>query len=299
MDGNDAAVVQHSDLVAQPHDLGEFCRDQKNGCALITLLDDLVVDVFNRGNIDAPRGLAGNQQIWLIVDLACNDDFLDIAAGHGTDRGLFAGSFDVIFLDQFLCKLPNPIPAQQCAEPELPALVETDQQVLCDGLAEAGAAQIAVVRDIADALLAKFCGRDTGDIFAVIVDLAAAGLQETGQRINQFSLSVALHARDPKDLALVNGKRNVFNFQRVFLIAHAQTPNFEDRFIGMGLLRALQLGIELAPNHQFGDLLRRCLRSFQRPNGPTTAQDRNMVGDLHDLANLMRDQNDRIAVVDQ
>ena len=67
----------------------------------------------------------------------------------------------------------------------------------------------------------------------------------------------------------------------------------------MGLLRALQLGFELAPNHQFGDLLRRCLRSFQRPNGPTTAQDRNMVGDLHDLANLMRDQNDRIAVVDQ
>ena len=105
----------------------------------------------------------------------------------------------------------------------------------------------------------------------MIVDLAAAGLQEAGQRIDQLSLSVALHARDPKDLALVNGKRNVFYFQRVFLIAHAQIPNFEDRFIGLGLLRALQLGIELAPNHQFGDLLRRCLRSFQRPNGPATA----------------------------
>ncbi len=77
---HDLAVEHHRDPVGERQDLVQLDGDQQDRLALIAQGDDLLVDEFDRADIDAARRLADQQQVGVALDLAGQHDFLLVAA---------------------------------------------------------------------------------------------------------------------------------------------------------------------------------------------------------------------------
>ena len=75
------ALVDDGDPVGKGQDLVELLADQQDGRAALALLEQQPVDVLDRANIQAARGLHGDHQSWPGLDLARQDQALQVAAG--------------------------------------------------------------------------------------------------------------------------------------------------------------------------------------------------------------------------
>src|SRR5687768_15428843 len=73
-DVDDRALEHHGDPVAERGDLLELGRDDEHGRALVALLDDAVVDVLDRADVDAPRRLRRHDQLEGPRELTRGDD---------------------------------------------------------------------------------------------------------------------------------------------------------------------------------------------------------------------------------
>jgi hypothetical protein len=63
----------------QGADFVQVFGDQQGGQAITALLEELVVDVFGRPNIDPTRRLGGDQHPWLAGQFPGQDQLLNIA----------------------------------------------------------------------------------------------------------------------------------------------------------------------------------------------------------------------------
>ena len=88
--GDDPAAEHHQDAVGQRHDLVELGRDDQHADALVARLDDALVDVFDRADVEAARRLRGDHQLDVARQLAADDQLLLVAArkvvGEAEDR---------------------------------------------------------------------------------------------------------------------------------------------------------------------------------------------------------------------
>ena len=121
---------------------------------------------------------------------------------------------------------------------------------------------------------------------------------ETAENLQQLSLAIAGHAGDADDLARANVEGNAANTFDLVDIDHAQVAHLKDGFAGLrrGLVDLQQ---DLAADHQLGQFLGRGFGGFDGCHHLAAPHDADIVGVLHDLAQLVGDQDDGLALIPQ
>src|ERR1044071_5442571 len=80
--GDDLALVDHERAIAERAYLLELERDQQDRAALVALLDQASVHELDRADVEAARGLGGDQHLGVGGQLAGDDHLLLVAAGQ-------------------------------------------------------------------------------------------------------------------------------------------------------------------------------------------------------------------------
>src|SRR4051812_44474201 len=78
---DDSTGADHENPIAEIENLIKIERDEQNAARFISLSHQLLVDEFNRANIETTGRLDGEQDIRLTVELAGDDQLLLIATG--------------------------------------------------------------------------------------------------------------------------------------------------------------------------------------------------------------------------
>ena len=100
---HDLTLVHNKDAVGQVHDLVQLQADEENSLAFIALGHDLLVDILDRADVQAAGGLDSYQQVGVFIDLAGDNGFLLVAAGHATgDRDGTLAAAHVVLFDEAL-----------------------------------------------------------------------------------------------------------------------------------------------------------------------------------------------------
>ena len=89
------AVKHHGNPVRERQDFVKFHADQQDRFARVTQGDNLLVDEFNRANINSARRLADQQNIGVVLNIAGQNDLLLVAAGKALGIQARIGGADV------------------------------------------------------------------------------------------------------------------------------------------------------------------------------------------------------------
>ena len=155
-----------------------------------------------------------------------------------------------------------------------------------------------VLRHQGDALLPDLPLGDAQDVLAVHRDGAGVGDVQVEEHIHQLLLAVALHARDAQDLAPAEGEGDLVQHFLAPLVDVFQIPDPENLLLGLGLV-LLDFQHDVAAHHQAGDLLGGHVFGLVDAHGLAAPEDGHAVGDLHDLVELMGDEDQRISLIFQ
>jgi len=77
---DDSAFVKDEDAIGERQNLLQLERDEQDGFTFVSLLDEALVDEFDRTDVEPARRLSGDQQARVAVDLARQHDLLLVAA---------------------------------------------------------------------------------------------------------------------------------------------------------------------------------------------------------------------------
>ena len=212
------------------------------------------------------RGLAGRMSYFSIFSLASATDGVDVE-----ERAVQILRLVVIAEDRIL------------------VLLEGEHQ----------ADMVAVLRHMGEAAVAQLAGigdADDVDRLAVEHDPAGHGAADAGDRLDQLGLAVAGDAGDADDLAGAHVEGDVVDHGDAARILDRQVLHRKLDRAGMGLA-LLDAQQHAAADHQLGELLDGGLRGLARRHHRALAHDRHVVGDRHDLAQLVGDQHDRLALL--
>ena len=136
-----------------------------------------------------------------------------VAAGHtaGDGRRALAGA-DVILLDEPQGVGSDGLALQKTsAVDKLRLKVALEHHVVLQGEVQHQAVLVAIFGDVADAGGGTLADGGVGDVLPLEHDFAPLGLLQTGETVDQLSLSVAVNAGDADDLPCSDGKTHVPN----------------------------------------------------------------------------------------
>ena len=109
-------------------------------------------------------------------------------------------------------------------------------------------------------------------------------------------MSAACNARDAEDFAAVGDKADVVQLGHTLAVPAGQPGDRQPR-LRIDRLRSVNIQRNLASDHHFGQLAFIGFRCLDRRDMLSFAQDRDHIGDFHHLIQLMRDDDDRLAVL--
>ena len=294
---HDLSVEHHGDAVRQCQDLFQFDGHKQDRLATVAQRHDLLVDEFDCTNVHAARGLPDQQQVGIALDFAGQHDLLLVAArkvlGRKTRvRGPDVKAFHLacgILADRGVVHKPASAIGRVVVIAEggvLPSLIIHDQTFT-----------LAVLRHMGDparpARLSVGPGARGVQRLAVQMNPAGAGLV-SAQHFEQFGLPVTRDTRDAQHLARAHLKVDppqpfhtlVVHDAQVFHVEHDVTRG------GGGLVHPQQ---HLAPDHQFGQFGGLGFGGLYRGRHFAPPHDADGIGDFHDLAQLVGDQDDGFA----
>ena len=116
-----------------------------------------------------------------------------------------------------------------------------------------------------------------------------------GKRLEELALAVAGDAGDADDLARMDREGRVRDAQHAAGVDHGEILDLEHRRAGRALA-LLDLQQHAPADHRLGELRRRGLGGHEGGDHLAPAHHRDPVGDRHDLAQLVGDQDDRLAL---
>ena len=127
------------------------------------------------------------------------------------------------------------------------------------------------------------------------LDFAALHRLQTGNGLQQLLLTAARDARDAEDFAAVYREAHVPNGAAAVL-AFGREASDEQARGGVHGRVALDVQADLFADHHFGQLALAGLGGFHRAHALALAQNRHAVGNGEHLVQLMRDDDDGLAV---
>ncbi len=246
-------------------------------------------------DIDATGRVGGDQQDRIAAHLAADDQLLLIASGQCPGQGVDAGGTDVVVVDDPLRVLAGAGPVDPWTfDNRRPRLVAEDA-VFPERRVEQQPVTVPVLGDVADAGLAELARMPVGDILGPERDRAGGGDAHPHDGLDELRLAIALDAGDAEDLALADRERDVREEVAAEFIGQRDVLQVELDVIGDGRLGRLRRG-KLRPDHELGELAlgrgMRVSRAYRR----ATAHDGDVIGDREDFVELVRDEEDRVAV---
>ena len=136
-----------------------------------------------------------------------------------------------------------------------------------------------------------------GQFSALHGDPAGAARHAAKSR-QQFRLPIARHPGNAKDFPRADVKADPFQPLHPVIVLHAQVLHRQNHIAGRG--RGLgHLQQNLAAHHQLGQRLGAGLGGFHRGHHRAAPHDADIVGRLHDLAQLVGDEDHRLALIFQ
>jgi branched-subunit amino acid transport protein len=267
----------------------------------LAMVQQLGVDRFDGADVDAAGRLADQHQLRLGRDFARDHDLLLVAAREQADTQVRIIRTHVEGLQQMRAALGDGLEVEQA-----PAVFHTvlvaehgvlhHREILDDAVAQA------VFRHVADAEVAEGGGQAVGiraaperKRFAFEFDLARRRQAHARQDFHQFALAVARDAGNRHDFARTHGEVDVgqqLDAVRVFQLQARDLEHRRARIEGF----ARQVAFDRAADHHVGQLLFRRLGGGHGARHAAGAQHRHLVGDVHDLLQLVGDQDDGLAL---
>ena len=234
----------------------------------------------------------------MLVDLAGNDGLLLVAAGHAArrcDRALARAH--VVLLDQALSVGADVLAAQEAGlVGEFGFKIALEHHIVLKRIVEHEAVLVPVLRDMAHAHETALPDGRVGNILALKRDFAAHGRLQTGQGVDKLRLAVAVDTGDADDLARADTERHVFDGV-VLMDLGGDRQVLDGQDLAARLERAFfHVEADVSADHHGRQLLRRGIRGFDRADALALAQDGDAVGDLHDLVQLVGNEEDALAL---
>src|SRR5690606_7543801 len=201
--GHDFTFIHHRNPVRQGQYLVQIRRDQEHRLALVADVNQQVADGGGGGHVQAPRGLAGDDQGRRLAELAADHQLLLVAAaqaahGRRERRGHdLEPADDVPGVPAHLAPVDRPEHAP--AEPGL--VVDAEDAVFQHGKLGHHAQAVPVLGHVGDAHAVELPRALAVDWLAEKVYPAPGDGPETRKGLNELRLPVAGDARDGEDLA--------------------------------------------------------------------------------------------------
>ena len=155
---------------------------------------------------------------------------------------------------------------------------------------------MAVGRHVGDLCLVQLPRRVAGDVLAIERDRAGGRLAQPDDRLDQLVLAVPGHPGDPEDLAGADLEVDApltICWPRSSLGGQALDVEH-----GRGRMRDASVHdqLDLAADHQLGQVVLVGLGRLALADHPSAPNDRDPVGDLEDLVQLVADEHDAVAL---
>ena len=263
---------------------------------LVAFGDELAVDVLDGADVQAARGLDGDDERLFAVQLAGHDGLLLVAAGHAAhDRdGPLAGAH-VVLLDQPLGVFAHVAGVDEAGVLELFFLIALQHQVLLQREVEYQAVLVPVLGDVAHVRAALF-DAGVGDVVPAELDMPVRGLLQPGEAVDELRLAVAVDAGDAEYLARAHVEADaVHGVLLVDARGDGEVPHAEHGLLRLGgVLDDFQL--HGAADHHVGERLLVGVLGLHRADAAALAQDGHAVGHRHDLVELVGDEEDALAL---
>ena len=250
---------------------------------------------FDRSDVEAAGGLAGDEQSQIAPELTGEHHLLLVSAGERRDRIGDAAESDVEFLDLLLRLFVDDL------RPHIQALgigltvVDVEDHVLADREFRDDAVGRTVFGNEADAGTEAVLDRAADELLPVESDRAQTRFGESDDRLGQFRLSVALDTGDGENLTTPDVEGHIVDDDVLGLVDDGESPDLESRIARIGgfLLGRQRHGAADHLAGQFG--LGRLGRGLA--DDLAAADDRDRVGDRADLTEFVGDEHDRCALL--
>ncbi len=157
---------------------------------------------------------------------------------------------------------------------------------------------LAVFGNVSDVQLGNGARQHAGGVFPGDGHTAAFHRPQTGQRLDELALAIALHPGHAENLARAHFQTQTLDGQMLAVVAHLHVVDGQHRPGRVGVF-FLHLEDDLAADHEFGQTgLGRGL-GVGRAGHTTAAQDGDTVGHGQYFLQLMSDEDDRHAAIGQ
>ena len=296
---DDAPVVHDQDAVGERQDLVELDRDQEDRLAGVAEGHQPAVDELDGADVHAARRLADQQQIRVPVELPREHDLLLVAAREGR-RGKRPVRGPHVVLRRLAAKARRDrAPAQPEAAVVGRLVVVAEDGALAGAEGDDEAHPLAVLGHVgqSEPAHAPRRARSRWSVMSwprhrIRPDFTG---RDAGEGLEQLRLAVARDAGDAHDLASPHREADALDALHAEPVLDDEVGDLEDRVAGTGR-RLVDAQADPAADHQLGELLRRGLGGGQGRDDPALAHHGHHVRDLADLAELVGDEDDGLAL---
>src|SRR5471032_2160621 len=297
----DAAAAHDQDTVRQRAHFFQLHGHQQDRHAGVAQGEQLRVDAFDGADVDAARRLADQHQLRLRQHFAGDHHLLLVAAGEQADTQVVVVGADVEVLHQLRAARGDGLEVEQAPAVFQLVLVAEDGVVHDrEGLHHAVAQ--AVFRNVGDAQFAEGARQAVGVGAALIwqrlaeeVQLAGGRQAHARQDLHQLALAVAGHDGNRDDLAGAQREADIGQQLDLLLVLQLQVLDVQHRrarIVG----RARQVVFNWPADHHIGQFFFGGAGRRHGADHAAAAHHGDGVGDVEDLLQLVRDQDDGLAL---
>ena len=277
----------------------ELEGDEEDGLALVPLGDDPLVDILDGADVEPASGLGDDEGLGRAVDLARDNGLLLVPAGHrARRRGSALAAADVELADEALGVGPHGGLVEDAAPREGPAPVGVDDQVLVEPEVEDEAVLVTVLGDVPESQVEATLYCHARELASLEDDAAGLYLGEAGDGANELGLAVAVYAAEAEDLARAKLEGKVPDAEDALRVADIEA-SYREHDISRPGGSLVDVEVDLSAHHHLGHALLGSIGHAHRVHEPAPPEDGAGPRDLLDLLELVRDEQDGLALADE
>ena len=255
------------------------------------------MDILDRAYVKTSGRLHCHKKLRVFVNLSCNNRLLLVTAGHTPHNGHRSlTASHIILLDQLLRISAHLARLDKARAFKLRLPVALQHEILLQRVVQYQSVLMPVFRNMAHTVLGTIPDRGVCDILSQEFHSAFSDLLQSGQPLHQLCLAVAVDTGNADDLARADIERHMIDGVALVQVRQdAQILHMQDLLAGVGR-RLVDDELHGAANHHVRQLLLVRVAGVDRADALALAQDGYAVGHGHDLIELVRDEEDGLAL---
>src|SRR6185436_2697932 len=286
------------DSVRQSEDLVQLQGDEQHGSSLVALLDEAPMDELDGADVQAPGRLCGDEDLRIARDLAREDDLLLVAARKCLRECLRSPATDVELAYQVSCACDEVLRIEPAEPRRGRCSVVVERDVLGNGELEDETPSLPVLGNVPEPLVEVRPRGLSRQVHAADLDPTGLDLPEPRDRVDELRLTVPVHSRDPDDLTGFDLQRDIPYLLDPSVVADVEVLHREQTF-AWRRRHLVDPKQNLPSDHELREAVLRGVLRAHRLHELAPAEDGDPFGDLEDLVQLVRDEDDRHPLSDE